>query len=720
MITLNNISIKYDKEPVINNFTYQFNDTGIYAIKGESGSGKTTLLNAIAGIVDIYEGEILYSKEIANLAKSISLIFQENNLFDELSVYDNIKVLTAVSKINPSDEEIDVILDKMKIKKYKKTLVANLSGGERQRVSIAIALLLDKKVIIADEPFSSLDEVNSKIIADIFKELAKERLIIFSSHNTTIINEYCDNIIDLMNYGCKNINNNENLLPANDEKNNLDFKTFRFINKKIIKTKKGNKTIISILIFILFSILAFTLSINLYSKERTTLKFLAKENINSIYVHNIKESELKSNLKNCIISNASITTNSLYKVNKNNSSQYFNTNLIFNNFIIDNSLNDNEVILTDYSIYQLNYHGVIRIHNAEDAIGTNFLIRSQYYVDGKKVQLSLTIKDVIITEFSDYYKKGKELSWSIKNEIKNCYQNIILNENTYYKYEFNFESFSISTNYNKNFVYVTIKEELTGNEIEMNYDFLNLINETNSTSYSIGDSFVLELTNTNYPITTNEKITLINTYESIKDFNQYYEICISDELYKKYQEQLNRFVRNTIGYCISFDSPNDVSSIINYSIKNDYKIEYFGYFGVEQIFGYIDLYQDILAVIITILIVLSMFLILYSVLTTYKLNSHKFSILLIYGSKKSNELILLLFDLFIPIISATIFGGIGSYLLNSLFDFYIKLSVESRIYIPTFNFISIILSSIFIIMMTIISLYIGYIISSKKIIKTHI
>ncbi|MGM9969325.1 MAG: ATP-binding cassette domain-containing protein [Anaeroplasma sp.] len=708
MITLNNISIKYDKEPVINNFTYQFNDTGIYAIKGESGSGKTTLLNAIAGIVDIYEGEILYSKEIANLAKSISLIFQENNLFDELSVYDNIKVLTAVSKINPSDEEIDVILDKMKIKKYKKTLVANLSGGERQRVSIAIALLLDKKVIIADEPFSSLDEVNSKIIADIFKELAKERLIIFSSHNTTIINEYCDNIIDLMNYGCKNINNNENLLPANDEKNNLDFKTFRFINKKLMNGNKSQKFFLLVILLLLATTIAFSISITNYSKAIVINKTIDEEKIKSILVYDIVEEKLNTNLNNYRIISEEISKNSII-INSDENNMYFSPfQNVFKNIIIDNSLDDNEAIISDYSAYMLKHYKSLYFNDITSAPGNIFAVINPF----NNETIMLKINKIIRTDFSNYYKTNQNLPMDIYSQIEQCYMNLIVNEQTYHKIKENNEIASeviindISTN-------IYIEESLSDNNIIISQGLLSYLNSLYSKEYTINDTILIEFIN-GYISMQEVKISKIEN-------NDNHFIYTSNDFYSNINYELSEAKNRTDGYFITgYSSSKEIELVIKEAIDNKLTLNFFGSYNIETLFDSIDIFEVMFLGSTIILLAIAILFIIHFVFASYALNIIIFSILELYGIKRIYELYLIFYNNFKIIIFSLLLSLLSTYGLNLALDNFLVESLDIILYIPTFNHLSSLYSIIILFITLLISFILGYLISLKRKIKSHI
>ena len=170
-------------------------DTGLVFILGKSGSGKSTLLNMLGSLDDITSGDILVdgaslsklSERELNVYRSdyISVIYQNFNLFESDTVYENVLVgarLLGESKkaLQPKIEEI---IKKVDLEDKTHILVKNLSGGQKQRVAIARALVKNSKVLLADEPTGNLDTKNTKIIFDILKDISKEKLVVVVSHD---------------------------------------------------------------------------------------------------------------------------------------------------------------------------------------------------------------------------------------------------------------------------------------------------------------------------------------------------------------------------------------------------------------------------------------------------------------------------------------------------------------------------------------------------------
>lgn len=153
------------------------------AIMGASGSGKTTLLNCISTIDKPDSGSIVFEdfdmiqakeSQLADYrAKNISYIFQDYNLVEILTVYENVILPLQIQgkSIRKYQEKINDILGKLAIQNLKNKFPNQLSGGQRQRVATARALIDDSKLLIADEPTGALDSANSENLMSLLQEI---------------------------------------------------------------------------------------------------------------------------------------------------------------------------------------------------------------------------------------------------------------------------------------------------------------------------------------------------------------------------------------------------------------------------------------------------------------------------------------------------------------------------------------------------------------------
>lgn len=177
------------------------------AVLGESGAGKSTLLNLIAGFELANRGYLhLQGKDhfaTEPAKRPVSMLFQENNLFEHLSVEQNIG-LALVPSLRLEKQQrfkISEIAEKMGIKELLYRRADQLSGGQKQRVALARTLLRDKPILLLDEPFSALDPKRRGELQALVAHLCKERdlTLLMVTHQfdeaKTLFNR-CINIID--------------------------------------------------------------------------------------------------------------------------------------------------------------------------------------------------------------------------------------------------------------------------------------------------------------------------------------------------------------------------------------------------------------------------------------------------------------------------------------------------------------------------------------------
>ena len=165
------------------------------AITGESGSGKSTLLNVISGLDTYEEGEMFVcgedtaaygTEDYERYRKTyIGNIFQDFNLINSYTVYQNIEVVMLLSGKKKSEcrGRILELLDLVGLSNYRKTKVSRLSGGQKQRVAIARALAKDAPIIVADEPTGNLDSASADIVMETLSKVSNDKLVVIVTHN---------------------------------------------------------------------------------------------------------------------------------------------------------------------------------------------------------------------------------------------------------------------------------------------------------------------------------------------------------------------------------------------------------------------------------------------------------------------------------------------------------------------------------------------------------
>ena len=277
-----------------------FPDTGMCFILGKSGSGKSTLLNLLGGLDKINSGDILidgnsmlkFAEKDYNSYRAtyVGIVFQEFNLLEELTVFENIELQLNIAGIKATTEIITQSLGKVGLNGYEKRFPYELSGGEKQRIAIARQLAKGVKLLLADEPTGNLDTANSENVFQILKELSKELAVVVVTHDVDFASKYADKIITLKD-GC--IENEEiRCERIIEQKGNVDYTQkksqfpkkyiFKFALKNIFKRKIRFiiSAFLSIISFALFAVLGSVMTVD---PERSLAELFADGN-NNTYV----------------------------------------------------------------------------------------------------------------------------------------------------------------------------------------------------------------------------------------------------------------------------------------------------------------------------------------------------------------------------------------------------------------------------------------------------
>jgi putative ABC transport system ATP-binding protein len=200
MITIQNLTKIFRTEELetsaLSGINLQINEGDFLSIMGPSGCGKSTLLNIIGLLDSASEGSYtLANQEMIGLKEkgrssvrkeNIGFIFQNFNLIDELSVYDNIELPLIYNNVKASERKLKVeaIAEKLNIAHRLKHYPQQLSGGQQQRVAVARALINDPKIILADEPTGNLDSKNGNEVMELLTDLhAKGATILMVTHS---------------------------------------------------------------------------------------------------------------------------------------------------------------------------------------------------------------------------------------------------------------------------------------------------------------------------------------------------------------------------------------------------------------------------------------------------------------------------------------------------------------------------------------------------------
>lgn len=196
MIELKNITLIQNKKTIFSNFNLLVDSKERLVILGESGSGKTTLLRLIAGLQAPDSGEVIIDRKLATKDKQIlipphhrstSMLFQDLALWPHLNVADNITYGLRIQKVpkEKQNKTLKELLILVGLKDYASRNIDTLSGGEAQRIALARALAVKPKIILMDEPLSSLDNKRNKALRNEIVKLQKSLgfTLVYVTHN---------------------------------------------------------------------------------------------------------------------------------------------------------------------------------------------------------------------------------------------------------------------------------------------------------------------------------------------------------------------------------------------------------------------------------------------------------------------------------------------------------------------------------------------------------
>lgn len=218
MIYIKNLNLTFNPNDAnafsaLKNINLHIKPKELIILQGVSGSGKSSLLSIMAALIKPTSGEVKVDNQlIAKLpdfhaskfrARDIGFIFQSFNLFESLSVAENVALPLIPLGISQKEieDKVNRVLDLANITHKKTQSVKDLSGGEKQRTAIARALVNDPKIILCDEPTANLDRANTFVFIEVLKTLKSlEKTIVIATHDPIFETlDFIDKIIHIKN-----------------------------------------------------------------------------------------------------------------------------------------------------------------------------------------------------------------------------------------------------------------------------------------------------------------------------------------------------------------------------------------------------------------------------------------------------------------------------------------------------------------------------------------
>ena len=201
MLEVRDVTKKFGAITALKDITFNIDDGEFVFISGASGAGKTTLLRLLLREITPDTGEIKFagkditklpSSQIPKIRQKIGCVFQDYKVISERTVRENTQVALAVIGLPRAewDARVEHVLKLVGLSQRMNLFPSQLSGGELQRLSMARALVVNPKIVLADEPTGNLDWETADKIMDLFEKINSEgKTVIMATHNRLIIDK---------------------------------------------------------------------------------------------------------------------------------------------------------------------------------------------------------------------------------------------------------------------------------------------------------------------------------------------------------------------------------------------------------------------------------------------------------------------------------------------------------------------------------------------------
>ena len=209
MLALTDITLNYEGRTILDNACLSVARGEIVSLVGPSGSGKTTLLRVIAGLELPSRGTVVIDNKlmtgIPTHKRDVGLVFQDNQLFPHLCVFDNIAYSLRIKRVSKAlqIEKVNEMLSLIGMEDLARRAVGQLSGGEAKRIAVARALVADPFILLLDEPLTGLDaELHDRLLEDMGALLrARRTTVMHVTHDHNEATRLSDRVVDVRTLG---------------------------------------------------------------------------------------------------------------------------------------------------------------------------------------------------------------------------------------------------------------------------------------------------------------------------------------------------------------------------------------------------------------------------------------------------------------------------------------------------------------------------------------
>ena len=203
ILELKNIEKSFGEKKVLTGVSFKAEGGKAFGLLGRNGAGKTTSIRILMDVFPANSGEVLIDGQPIDYNKiGIGYLPEERGLYPKKIIVDQLTYFAELKGMGrkAAVQSIDYWLGRLGMTEYRNKKLETLSKGNQQKIQLITALAHDPDIIILDEPFSGLDPVNAMLLKDVVKEqIAKGKIVLFSSHQMSYIEEFCDSIAILNN-----------------------------------------------------------------------------------------------------------------------------------------------------------------------------------------------------------------------------------------------------------------------------------------------------------------------------------------------------------------------------------------------------------------------------------------------------------------------------------------------------------------------------------------
>ena len=198
ILELKNIEKSFGEKKVLTGVSFKAEGGKAFGLLGRNGAGKTTSIRILMDVFPANSGEVLLDGKPIDYNKvGIGYLPEERGLYPKKKIIDQLTYFAELKGMSAKDavKAVDYWLDRLGMMEYRNRRLDTLSKGNQQKIQLVTAVAHDPEIVILDEPFSGLDPVNAMLLKDVVKELiAKGKIVLFSSHQMSYIEEFCDSI----------------------------------------------------------------------------------------------------------------------------------------------------------------------------------------------------------------------------------------------------------------------------------------------------------------------------------------------------------------------------------------------------------------------------------------------------------------------------------------------------------------------------------------------